>query len=345
GPLAGVTAGMALATIYAYRRDWKGVKFTIERETLAKICQYGIPLSVTVALAAVISSSDRFLIAGYLGEGAAGLYSVAVDFTAQTLTLLMMVINLAMYPIAVRAYEQHGKEAAQEQMRSNASLLMAVAIPCVIGLTVLAPGISYCFLGKDFRTGAAAIMPLVALGTFLAGMKAYHFDAAFQFAHRTIFQVWIVLFAAAVNVVLNVIAIPRWGINGAACASVLAYIVSIVLTAYLGRKHFVLPFPMRAGGQVVLAGAIMAAALVPFRGALDKKDVAMQIAGGGALYCLSLFAMNFLELRDIAIRKWRSSGMAAGHGFPVLAPVAAAQEGGEAQPLQVLRGTSLVETR
>src|SRR5438874_2447340 len=139
-------------------------------------------------------------------------------------------------------------------MRSNASLLLAVGVPCVVGMTVLAPGIAHCFIGQSFREAAVSIMPLIALGTLLAGLKAYHFDAAFQFAHRTIYQVWIVLFAAVVNLALNLVAIPRWGINGAAGASVVAYLITIALTAWLGRRHFVLPFPFAACGRVTLAG-------------------------------------------------------------------------------------------
>ena len=38
------------------------------------------------------------------------------------------------------------------------SLLMAVGLPCVIGMTVLAPGISHLFLGKSFRAAATQII-------------------------------------------------------------------------------------------------------------------------------------------------------------------------------------------
>jgi O-antigen/teichoic acid export membrane protein len=145
-------------------------------------------------------------------------------------------------------------------------------------------------------------MPLVALGTFLAGFKAYHFDAAFQFAHRTIWQVWIVLFAAVVNLGLNYVAIPLWGISGAAGASVVAYVISIALTAWLGRRHFVLPFPVTGAVQVLLSAAAMAALLLPFRGATGMLAVGVQVAAGAAVYGTLLVAVNFLGLRDALFR-------------------------------------------
>src|SRR5688572_11770147 len=85
GPLAGTAAGMVAAIAYAGRRDWSDVRFLLDRKTLADVCRYGVPLSLTVALAMLIYSCDRYLIALFMGEEAAGLYSVAVDFTAQSL--------------------------------------------------------------------------------------------------------------------------------------------------------------------------------------------------------------------------------------------------------------------
>ena len=306
GPPAGTALGMGLGIIYAYRRDWGRVRFTLDRRILIKVCQYGLPLSATVALANVVFSSDRFLIAGMLGAGAAGHYCASVDLISQTLTMLMMVINLAMFPLAVRAWEQQGRGAAQAQMKSNASLLLAVGVPCVVGLSVLAPGVAECFLGKSFRATAVSIIPLVSLGAFLAGLKAYHFDAAFQFAHRTIYQVWIVLFIAVVNVVLNLIAIPRFGIVGAAVASVIAYAVSIVLTAALGRKYLILPFPVRDCARVLLASVVMSLLLMPLRGYHSPLALAGQITAGGALYGMVLIASNFLGLGTRILCRWKA---------------------------------------
>jgi O-antigen/teichoic acid export membrane protein len=218
---------------------------------------------------------------------------------------------MALFPIAVRAWENHGRQAAQEQMRSNAALLMAVGLPCVVGLAILAPGIAHTFLGHNFQATAARIIPLVALGAFLAGFKAYHFDAAFQFAHRTIYQVWIVLFAAIVNLALNYFAIPIWGINGAAGASVVAYLIAIALTASLGRRHFVLPFPALGAAQVLLAAGLMAAALTPFRSELGVFAVTTQIAIGAAIYATVLISLNFLGLRDTLLRRF--TGPATSH--------------------------------
>lgn len=296
-PIFAASIGMGLAVAWVWRSDWSGIRPVIDRTILSKLAEYGVPLSITVALAVVIGTCDRFLIARYRGEYDAGLYSVAVDFTTQTLSLLLMVINLAVFPMAVRAFENHGRQAAQEQMRTNMTMLLAIGVPCTVGIMLLSPGISGCFLGDQYRSAAASIMPLIALGALLSGLKAYHYDSAFQFAHRTIYQVWIVLFVAILNIVLNVIAIPRWGINGSAIASVAAYIASIGLTWFFGRRHFTLPFPTRAAMQIALAAGAMALLLAPFRWYTGRIIVIEQIIAGAAVYGFVLLLLDFHGLR------------------------------------------------
>ena len=318
GPVAGLAIGLAAPGAYAWFRDWRHLRLHVDRAVLRKLCAYGIPLSVTVALAVVIGTSDRFIIAWKLGDDAAGLYSVAVDFTTQTLTLLMMVVYLAMFPLAVRAYEGEGRAAAQEQMQHNATLLMLVGVPAVAGLVVLAPGISHTFFGERYRAAASGVIPLVALGSFLAGLKAYHFDSAFQFVHKTVHQVWIVLVAAVVNVALNLLVVRRFGINGSAAASVVAYTVSIALTVAVGRRHFTLPFPPVPFAQVTAAACVMAAALWPFRLSLGAAPLAAQVAAGAAVYGGVLVLANFQGVRTRLAGRFLSRSGSGGGPVPIV---------------------------
>jgi len=68
--------------------------------------------------------------------------------------------------------------------------------------------------------------------------------------------------AAAVNVALNVVLIPRWGLGGAALASLLGYGLLAALVAVVARRIQVVPWDLRrwllAGvvGVVVVAAAL-----------------------------------------------------------------------------------------
>lgn len=301
GPLAGGAVGMVAAIAYCFVRGPWRPRLAIDWPILRKVALYGVPLSLTVGLAVVISSSDRFLIAYFRGEDDAGVYSVAVDFATQSITLLLMVVYLAMFPLAVRAWEEGGPESARQQMRLNASLLLGIGVPCVAGLAVLSPLISRVVLGQAFRSAGQWIMPLMGVAALLAGLKAYHFDAAFQFAHRTVQQVWIVLAAAVLNIALNLIAIPLFGLPGSAAASIAAYIASIAMTIIVGRRHFAVPFPTRAAIQTCASALGMAAVLLPFRAASGLLPLIGLIILGAVTYGGLLVAADFLESRHVAL--------------------------------------------
>jgi O-antigen/teichoic acid export membrane protein len=313
---------MGVAAAVALWRDWTDVRLSIDRDLLAKVARYGMPISATVGLAIVTSSCDRFLIAGLVGTDAAGLYSVAVDFANQTLTLVMMAVSMACFPLAVRAWETLGREAAVERMRVNASLLLAVGVPCVVGLAALAPAVTHVLFGRNYRDAATAVVPLVALGAFLAAIKGFHFDAAFQFSHRTVLQVWIGLAAAAAGVALNLVAIPLAGIRGAAGAWVVTWALAVALTRGVGRRYVKLPLPRRDGARVLAASAAMAAALFPLRDFRGVGALVGQVATGGVVYAVALVSLNFMGCRQRLMGRIRAGRPASGASASAVAAVA-----------------------
>ncbi|GIV17139.1 MAG: hypothetical protein KatS3mg022_2574 [Armatimonadota bacterium] len=141
-PLTGQVVGALTGGFFLARRQWFGFNARLQKTIVKQIFYYGLPLTGTFALSFVISSSDRFLLAYYLDEQAAGLYAAAYDLTAQILLVMMMIVNMAAYPLAVSSLEQQGVEAARLQLSRNIWLLAAVAVPVAVTLIVFAPYLS-----------------------------------------------------------------------------------------------------------------------------------------------------------------------------------------------------------
>lgn len=260
-PLAGQVIGAFVGGFLLASRQWFGFRASINKTVIQQLIRYGLPLTGTFALTFVISSSDRFLLAYYLNEQAAGLYAAAYDLTAQILLVVMMVVNLAAYPLAVSSLEQHGVQAAQVQLSRNIWLLLAVAVPLAMTLVFFAPQISLV-LDSQFHRSASTVIPWIAIAVFLAGIRSYHFDLAFQLGRYTLGQLWVTGVGAATNIMLNVMWIPRWGIQGAAWATLAAYAIALVASTVLGRKVF--PVPVNWKGILQVAAATLAMLVVYF---------------------------------------------------------------------------------
>lgn len=304
GLLMGMFLGFLLPSVAVTAREWRGANpARADRAVMRKLLVYGLPLTAAFALDFVVSSSDRFMLGLMAGAQETGLYAVGYDLCKQSLWVLMAVVNLAAYPLVVRALERGGPEEARPYLVQNAAALAAIALPAAVGLAMLAPSIAGVALGPEYRAAATHLFPWVALGIFFAGIKAYYCDLAFQLGRNTLGQVWVLLAAALINVVLNLCWIPVWGYMGAAYATVTAYIAGAVLSALLGRKIYRLPVPAVDLVKIAAATAGMALALWPVRSyASGILVLTGQIAWGAAVYGILFLALDVRGSRGIVVR-------------------------------------------
>ncbi|MBY6276607.1 oligosaccharide flippase family protein [Symbiobacterium thermophilum] len=298
GVLIGVIVSNLLPGLWSAFASWTRVRlYLVDRKALLELVRYGLPLTVTLALAYVVSTSDRLLLDWLRGPSEAGLYAVGYDLAQSTSGVLMMVINLAAYPVVVKTLETQGVEAAREQLCNSATILLSVAVPATAGLMLLSANIADAFVGEAFRVEAAAIIPWAALGALISGVKAYHIDLGFQLGKRTLTQVWSVLGAAISNLVLNVLLIPNYGALGAASSAVIAYGVGLAISWGLVKQVFPMPFPVADGLKITLATAGMVLALLPLLRFRGLWALAGQITLGATAYGIFVVLLNVAGVR------------------------------------------------
>jgi len=299
GVVAGVAVGGVLSGAWAYWLAWRPFRgAAVDPALKTELFRYGIPLAGAFVLAYVISAADRFLLAALISPSAAGVYAPAYDLVLQAMAALMMVVNLGAYPLAVAAMESGQTEVRLRQFRQHATLLLAVAVPAAAGIALLAPSVSG-ILGPRFSPSARELLPLLAVAQLFAGIKGYYFDLSFQLGRSTRLQFLTVAVAALVNIVLNLLLIPRMGIRGAAYATVAAYLAGLLLSWRLGRKVLALPIPYGAVARIGFATIGMCLVLVPFRKGEGPLFLAGQVGVGIAVYLLLLVLVARGELRRL----------------------------------------------
>lgn len=258
GIILGLACGIITSLIFFMPRALSGIKVIfIDKEIIKEIVNYSFPFIAMLSMEAVIFSTDRFLIGWMIGAKETGLYSVSYDLAKQILMMIMIIINLAAYPLVVKALEQSGVQACRKQLEKNTTYLLLFSVPAMVALVVLSNPITSIFLGEEFRNQAAPIFALVAIAIFLQGFKMFYFDLAFQLGKNTKLQIIPVVLAAVVNIFLNIILIPKYSINGAAYSTIISYILSIMVSAILGRKAFTLGFPIKQFIKIISATSVM----------------------------------------------------------------------------------------
>ena len=288
GPLLGQALGMLLPGLVVAAVAWRGIRPRPVPGLTGTLLAYALPLTLTFALNFVISSSDRFLVAWYLGTEAAGTYAAGYDLGWVAVASLMTAVNLAGYSLVMRALERDGPAAAQRQLRQNGLLLLTVALPALTLVTTLAPNVARVVLGAPFRAEGARLLPWIGVAACLGGAMLYYTNLAFQLSRRTVGQLWVSLAAALLNLVLNGLWIPRFGLLGAAWATLLAYGLGLALGWRLGRRVFPLPLLPADALKPVGAALAMALALWPCRAWLGPAALGAEVVLGLLVYALAL---------------------------------------------------------
>lgn len=301
GLLIGLLAAMLLPLVgFGGLRQWLEFGSSAFDPGLARtLLLYGLPLAATAALDFVVSSSDRFMLAALIDSAAAGRYAVGYDLAQYTLGILLMVVNLASYPLIVSALEERGAAAARVTLARTFKLMLLIGMPAVAGLALLSHNIAVVMVGPEFKDAAAVIMPWIAAAAFIAGVKHFYFDLAFQLSTRTGVQFWIVLVSAVLNVGLNAWWIPRYGLLGSVYATVVAYVVASVLSWWFGRAAFAVPVPVRPILPIFFATALMAVALVLVRDWSGVPLLVAQVAIGVLVYVVGLLLADRHFFREL----------------------------------------------
>ena len=207
---------------------------------------------------------DRIIISHALGLAALGLYGLAFKFS-QAIQVVVRGFQLAWPPLAYSIRDD------DEARRTYAVVVTAFTALCgfiVVGMWLEARWIVRLLAAPEFFDAYEAIGPL-ALGAALYGVYLA-LVVILGRTGKTQYNFPVTIVATIVNVVLNLILVPAWGIVGAGVALIVSYLVVIVLIYGVSRRIF--PIPWQWGRLTVVVGgaAILIAAgdlLLPTDGA------------------------------------------------------------------------------
>jgi O-antigen/teichoic acid export membrane protein len=301
---AGVFIGTGIAALVMLvfdlpvmlRRARGGRRQTVR---VAAYAAYGLPVTLSLIFEHLLSVGDRFLIAGFLGQGAVGMYAAGYGLADRLLDIIFIWFGAAVWPMTIRALEQGGKSAAREMAGQAAGLMGLIAFPAAAGLALVAGPLTTVLVGEDLREQAARILPWIALSGLMNGMMTYYFHEAFTLTRRTGVMAAIMSASAVLNLGLNLVLIPAFGLQGAALATVLVYALALGVCAVMGRRHFVLPLPWAEWIKAGSATAIMAAAVLMLPALpMAWQTLALQALVGAGVYAISAYLFDIAGCRQ-----------------------------------------------
>jgi O-antigen/teichoic acid export membrane protein len=293
GRAIGYMTGFACAVVLTIRLLGRPVIRRVPpgEPSARKILRYGGALLVVDSAYALFNAIDVLIIGAFLTAGAVGLFSAPMRLLA-LLWLPAAAISTAVSPRMADGFATERDVGTLVRALSYIALFQVALIP---PLLVWADPIVELTLGSNYD-GSVNVLRALTPFAFLAGFGVI-FSVTANYLGQAGRRVPIAISTVAINIVVDLILIPRVGIVGGAIGTDLAYFVYVPAHFWICWR--ILRFPLRPIARAVLrasvAAAAMAGVLLAFgTHGLSVPEVVLGSSLGVLAYLVCLFALGRL---------------------------------------------------
>jgi O-antigen/teichoic acid export membrane protein len=227
---------VALISTYYVLRDI-GVTMPSFSELKAYL-KYGLPFVPSGVSSWALSVSDRYIITFFLGVAWVGYYSPGYQL-GNMIGLLAMPFTILVPTALYQHYDANRIAEVKTIIRYSIKYFLAVAVPAAFLFSVLSKPILMVLTTPAIAANGYLITPFTALSSVLFGLFSI-IVIILTFEKRTaiIGTMWII--AAVLNIGLNLVLVPYWGIIAAALTTLLGYGFVFGVTVIYSVRHMTL---------------------------------------------------------------------------------------------------------
>lgn len=216
-------------TAWTFRR----VGFSFSLPLARRLGRFGAPLVVWSLASFVLAFSDRYFLVHYAGAAEVGLYSLAYRFgfllSAFAVTPLSQVWEPRRFVVA--------KQADAQEVFRRVFLWQNVALgACGAGIALLVGDVLWLMADPAFAA-AAGVVPLIVAATVLQQWTGFC-NLGLYLTDRTRTYAWTGVLGVVAALALNWALIPRWGMWGAAWATLGAYAVRFAAVYVMSQRAY-----------------------------------------------------------------------------------------------------------
>jgi len=235
--------------------------FRIDKEILITVVKFSLPLVLANLLTAGNNVADRFLLNIFMGRESVGLYSFAYRI-AIVLNIFIISFSTAWNPHSLNLYHSEDFKFTRAEVFGK-TLNKLIAVSCIL-LLVVSFFARYLFdinlFGQSFfnpvyKTGIV-IIPIVMIGYIFNGVSAFY--SLYPSVSGKSYHILISdLIAFSLNLMLNIILIPKIGLIGAAIATLFGYLFGSTYLFFVSRKAILIEYQTKEILIIVISAVIL----------------------------------------------------------------------------------------
>ncbi|HIH26255.1 flippase [Candidatus Woesearchaeota archaeon] len=312
--LLGATLAYAVAVIFTVILSYifvkKVYKFRSEKQPEYERrvwLHYSIPLLINHFLLLILLWMDTFMLGIFRSSGEVGIYNAASP-TAQLIYVFPLALLSLFLPVLSSLYSKNDTKALHSCYASVTKWIFVVNLYSLIVLTYFAREILTLLFGKIYETGFIVLIILVS------GYFIYHLSLPanniLMIIEKTRLVFIISLIGATLNIILNYLLIPKYGILGAGIATGLSVLIMGIMNFIFVYKILHLN-PIRKSYIKSIIACLIVLGLFMLSNKIGNNNIIMiiTIISGFLVYGLILLALKVLDKEDLIILNYMEKGV------------------------------------
>ena len=205
-------------------------------ELQKKFLSYGIPMIGVWGISWILNYCDRYIIALFYNSYSVGIYDMSYKLAESSINILITSFTLAIFPRLITTWNESGKNEAEKKVEEVLKYYFFITIPAILGLIFISDKLYGTILDPMYKSGKN-ILIIVSIGMLFNGLCNI-LNKIWQLNEKTKNIFYIMIVSSIVNVVLNLMLLPIYGIDIAALATLISYLIANIITYLLVRKEF-----------------------------------------------------------------------------------------------------------
>lgn len=277
--------------VHLWSRRFVKVRFRFDFTYWKKFLKEAYPIGISAIIVFLYFKIDTIILSMQRSSAEVGIYNVAYKVLENISFFPAMIMGL-IFPIMSQNIFTD-KARFEEISNKTFKVFLLIVTPLIVGTLFLSEGIINLIGGAGFFESAAVLRVLVfALSAIFFGNFFNSILIAGNFQKKLI---WILSFAAAFNIISNLIFIPIFSYRAAAINSVITELFVAFFSGYLAFKKLGYLPQAEKISRIIFSGFVMAGFLFSFR------ELNFYLAGAGSVcvYIIMLWLSKALETDEL----------------------------------------------
>ena len=206
----------------------------IEELKYSEILKVSIPLMFAQSVQFIMAWTDKLMIGNMMGSEEVGIYFTAFKLSMFA-SIALMAINSIASPKFAELYGKKDFDGLKKVAHQSSKMIFLATLPLVLVFFVF-PEFLLGLFGDEFKVGVKAFV-FLSFGKLISSLSG-SVGNILQMTGKQVIFMNVLFVGAIVNVLLNFFLIPKFGINGAALASMISLSMWNLIMVYFVKREF-----------------------------------------------------------------------------------------------------------